>query len=158
MKKLIYLLLGAVISSVITGCTASPGTSDRINNQTSQVDQVIQQQVEKTEVQKTDEIETTPVTPTDTTDQITATPVQITDVPEQSTEIPEQITENPEHQTNIDSPEYEKVDVDLTELSSTLIYSDSTSRWTPLLFSYTLPTIWACSGLPPIRARPWRAN
>ena len=57
---------------------------------------------------KAGEIETTPVTPTDTTDQITATPVQITDVPEQSTEIPEQITENPEHQTNIDSPEYEK--------------------------------------------------
>ena len=36
--------------------------------------------------------------------------------------------------------------------------SDSISRWTPLLFSYTLPTIWACSGLSPIRARPWRAN
>ena len=36
--------------------------------------------------------------------------------------------------------------------------SDSTSRWTPLLFGYTLPTIWACSGLSPIRARPWRAN
>ena len=27
-----------------------------------------------------------------------------------------------------------------------------------LLFSYTLPTIWACSGLTPVRARPWRAN
>ena len=36
--------------------------------------------------------------------------------------------------------------------------SDSISRWTPLLFSYTLPTIWACSGLSPVRARPWRAN
>ena len=36
--------------------------------------------------------------------------------------------------------------------------SDSTSRWTPLLFGYTLPTIWACSGLSPVRARPWRAN
>ena len=36
--------------------------------------------------------------------------------------------------------------------------SDSTSRWTPLLFGYTLPTIWACSGLTPVRARPWRAN
>ena len=35
--------------------------------------------------------------------------------------------------------------------------SDSTSRWTPLLFSYTFPTTWACSGLAPIRARPWRA-
>ncbi|MBT9791400.1 hypothetical protein GPL02_00235, partial [Clostridium sp. MCC334] len=23
---------------------------------------------------------------------------------------------------------------------------------------YTLPTIWACSGLAPVRARPWRAN
>jgi hypothetical protein len=27
-----------------------------------------------------------------------------------------------------------------------------------LLFGYTLPTIWACSGLTPVRARPWRAN
>ena len=36
--------------------------------------------------------------------------------------------------------------------------SDSISRWTPLLFSYTLPTIWACSRLSPVRARPWRAN
>lgn len=36
--------------------------------------------------------------------------------------------------------------------------SDSTSRWTPLLFGYTLPTIRACSGLSPVRARPWRAN
>ena len=36
--------------------------------------------------------------------------------------------------------------------------SDSTSRWTPLLLGYTLPTIRACLGLPPIRARPWRAN
>lgn len=27
-----------------------------------------------------------------------------------------------------------------------------------LLFSYTLPTIRACSGLAPVRARPWRAN
>ena len=36
--------------------------------------------------------------------------------------------------------------------------SDSTSRWTPLLFDYTFPTTWACSGLSPVRARPWRAN
>ena len=36
--------------------------------------------------------------------------------------------------------------------------SDSTSRWTPLLFGYTFPTTRACSGLAPIRARPWRAN
>ena len=36
--------------------------------------------------------------------------------------------------------------------------SDSASRWTPLLFSYTFPTTWACSGLAPVRARPWRAN
>ena len=36
--------------------------------------------------------------------------------------------------------------------------SGSTSRWTPLLFSYTFPTTWACSGLSPARARPWRAN
>ena len=27
-----------------------------------------------------------------------------------------------------------------------------------LLFSYTFPTTWACSGLSPARARPWRAN
>ena len=27
-----------------------------------------------------------------------------------------------------------------------------------MLFGYTLPTIWACSGLTPVRARPWRAN
>ena len=36
--------------------------------------------------------------------------------------------------------------------------SDSSSRKTPLLFSYTLPTTWVCSGLAPVRARPWRAN
>ena len=36
--------------------------------------------------------------------------------------------------------------------------SDSTSQWTPLLFGYTFPTTWACSGLTPVRARPWRAN
>ena len=36
--------------------------------------------------------------------------------------------------------------------------SESTSRWTPLLFSYTFPTTWACSGLSPARVRPWRAN
>ena len=36
--------------------------------------------------------------------------------------------------------------------------SDSTSRWTPLLFSYTFPTTWACSELSPARARPWHAN
>ena len=36
--------------------------------------------------------------------------------------------------------------------------SDSTSRWTPLLFSYTFSTIWACSGLSSVRASPWRAN
>jgi len=27
-----------------------------------------------------------------------------------------------------------------------------------LLFGYTFPTTWACSGLTPVRARPWRAN
>ena len=26
-----------------------------------------------------------------------------------------------------------------------------------MLFSYTLPTTWVCSGLSPVRARPWRA-
>lgn len=28
----------------------------------------------------------------------------------------------------------------------------------PLLFGYTLPTIWACSELSPVRVRPWCAN
>ena len=27
-----------------------------------------------------------------------------------------------------------------------------------MLFGYTFPTTWACSGLTPVRARPWRAN
>ena len=36
--------------------------------------------------------------------------------------------------------------------------SDSASRRTPLLFGYTLPTIWACSGLSPVRLYPCRAN
>ena len=35
--------------------------------------------------------------------------------------------------------------------------SDSASRRTPLLFGYTLPTIWACSGLSPVRLCPCRA-
>ena len=46
----------------------------------------------------------------------------------------------------------------LNDLDAFTYPSDSTSRWTPLLFSYTSPTTWACSGLSPARARPWRAN
>ena len=54
MKKSIYMLLGAVILNFMTGCTAATTTSDRLNNQTSQVDQIIQQQAEKSEAQKQD--------------------------------------------------------------------------------------------------------
>ena len=50
MKKSIYMLLGAVILNFMTGCTAANVTSDRTNNQTSQVDQIIQQQIKNTEV------------------------------------------------------------------------------------------------------------
>ena len=49
MKKSIYMLLGAVILNFMTGCTANTTTSDRLNNQTSQVDQIIQQQIKNTE-------------------------------------------------------------------------------------------------------------
>jgi len=48
-KKSIYMLLGAVILNFMTGCTANTTTSDRLNNQTSQVDQIIQQQIKNTE-------------------------------------------------------------------------------------------------------------
>ena len=43
------MLLGAVILNFMTGCTAANVTSDRTSNQTSQVDQVIQQQIKNTE-------------------------------------------------------------------------------------------------------------
>ncbi|MBR4344112.1 MAG: hypothetical protein IKP88_15680 [Lachnospiraceae bacterium] len=124
MKKRIYMLLSAVILSVMAGCNADPGTSDRVSNQTSQVDKVIQQQVEKTEVQKQDEIEEKPVTPTEITDQITSTPIPTTDVPEKITEVPEQITDPQGKQTSENIPEYKNVDIDLTELSSTMVYSE----------------------------------
>ncbi len=42
MSKRIYVLLSALILSVLTGCTAAPDTSARINDQTSQVDKVLQ--------------------------------------------------------------------------------------------------------------------
>ncbi len=124
MKKSIYMLLGAVILNFMTGCTAANVTSDRTSNQTSQVDQIIQQQVEKSEAQKQDKAEEDMVTPTEITDQITATPVPITDVPEQIIDVPEQIEETQEKQTSEIIPEYEKVDIDLTELSSTMVYSE----------------------------------
>ena len=51
------MLLGAVILNFMTGCTAANVTSDRTSNQTSQVDQIIQQLVEKSEAQKQDKAE-----------------------------------------------------------------------------------------------------
>ena len=54
MKKSIYMLLSAVILNFMTGCTTANVTSDRTSNQTSQVDQIIQQQAEKSEAQKQD--------------------------------------------------------------------------------------------------------
>lgn len=57
MQKSIYMLLSAVILNFMTGCTANTTTSDRLNNQTSQVDQIIQQQAEKSEAQKQDKAE-----------------------------------------------------------------------------------------------------
>ena len=145
MKKRIYKLLSVVILSVMTGCSTASGTSDRVSNQTSQVDKVLQQQVERTESQKQNRVETEQVAPTDTADQITAKPVQITDVPVQITDVPEQGTDISDQitsvsdqisdasnqiatpqgkQTSENIPEYKKVDIDLTELSSTLVYSE----------------------------------
>ena len=119
MKKRIYILLSVVILSFMTGCTASSGTSDRVNDQTSQVDKVLQQ------LEKTETVTTTPEPITEVPDKITDIPDEVTDIPVKTTDIPEPITETPEKQKkDNENPKYEKVDIDLTELSSTLIYSE----------------------------------
>lgn len=119
MKKWIYILLSVVILSVMTGCSASSGTSDRVNDQTSQVDKVLQQ------LEKTEAVTTTPEPITEVPDKITDIPDEVTDIPVKTTDIPEPITETPEKQKKDNgNPKYEKVDIDLTELSSTLIYSE----------------------------------
>lgn len=119
MKKWIYILLSVVILSVMTGCTASSGTSDRVNDQTSQVDKVLQQ------LEKTEAVTTTPEPITEVPDKITDIPDEVTDIPVKTTDIPGPITETPEKQKKDNGNlKYEKVDIDLTELSSTLIYSE----------------------------------
>lgn len=110
MKKSIYMLLGAVILNFMTGCTANTTTSDRLNNQTSQVDQIIQQQIKNTEP--------------DITDQITATSIPVTDVPEQITDMPNNSENLQKEQISEITLDYTKVDIDLTELSSTMVYSE----------------------------------
>lgn len=110
MKKSIYMLLSAVILNFMTGCTANTTTSDRLNNQTSQVDQIIQQQIKNTEP--------------DITDQITATSIPVTDVPEQITDMPNNSENLQKEQISEITLDYTKVDIDLTELSSTMVYSE----------------------------------
>jgi len=109
-KKSIYMLLSAVILNFMTGCTANTTTSDRLNNQTSQVDQIIQQQIKNTEP--------------DITDQITATSIPVTDVPEQITDMPNNSENLQKEQISEITLDYTKVDIDLTELSSTMVYSE----------------------------------
>ena len=119
MRKRIYILLSVVILSVMTGCTTASGASDRVNDQTSQVDKVLQQ------VEKTETVTTTPVQVTDVPDEITDIPKPITETPDEITDIPDEITTTPKKQiADNENPKYEKVDIDLTELSSTLIYSE----------------------------------
>lgn len=110
MKKSIYMLLSAVILNFMTGCTANTTTSDRLNNQTSQVDQIIQQQIKNTEP--------------DITDQITATSIPVTDVPEQITDMPNNSENLQKEQISEITLDYTKVDIDLTKLSSTMVYSE----------------------------------
>jgi hypothetical protein len=104
------MLLSAVILNFMTGCTANTTTSDRLNNQTSQVDQIIQQQIKNTEP--------------DITDQITATSIPVTDVPEQITDMPNNSENLQKEQISEITLDYTKVDIDLTELSSTMVYSE----------------------------------
>ena len=127
MKQRIYMVLGAVVLSVMTGCSSAPGTANRSGDQTSQVDKVIQQQIEKEEAKTTevpDQVTDVPAPISNVPDQITDIPEQITDIPEQVTDIPEQITDTPDQQHADNLPKYDKVDVDLTELTSTLIYGE----------------------------------
>ena len=113
MKQRIYMVLGIWLLSVMTGCSSAPGTANRSGDQTSQVEKVIQQQIEKTESKAADVPE-----------QITDIPVQITDIPEQITDTPEPITGTPESEVSGAVPKYGEVDIDLTELTSTLIYGE----------------------------------
>lgn len=134
MKQRIYMVLGAVVLSVMTGCSSAPGTANRTGDQTSQVDKVIQQQIEKDEAKTTEvpdqvtdvpaPITDTPVKVTDAPEQITDIPVKVTDAPEQITDIPVKVTDTPDQQHADTLPKYDKVDVDLTELTSTLIYGE----------------------------------
>lgn len=124
MKKSIYMLLGAVILNFMTGCTANTTTSDRLNNQTSQVDQIIQQQIKNTEPDITDQITATSIPVTDVPEQITDMLVQITDVPEQITDMPNNSENLQKEQISEITLDYTKVDIDLTELSSTMVYSE----------------------------------
>ena len=124
MKKSIYMLLSAVIINFMTGCTANTTTSDRLNNQTSQVDQIIQQQIKNTEPDITDQITATSIPVTDVPEQITDMLVQITDVPEQITDMPNNSENLQKEQISEITLDYTKVDIDLTELSSTMVYSE----------------------------------
>ena len=124
MKKSIYMLLSAVILNFMTGCTANTTTSDRLNNQTSQVDQIIQQQIKNTEPDITDQITATSIPVTDVPEQITDMLVQITDVPEQITDMPNNSENLQKEQISEITLDYTKVDIDLTELSSTMVYSE----------------------------------
>jgi len=123
-KKSIYMLLSAVIINFMTGCTANTTTSDRLNNQTSQVDQIIQQQIKNTEPDITDQITATSIPVTDVPEQITDMLVQITDVPEQITDMPNNSENLQKEQISEITLDYTKVDIDLTELSSTMVYSE----------------------------------
>jgi len=123
-KKSIYMLLSAVILNFMTGCTANTTTSDRLNNQTSQVDQIIQQQIKNTEPDITDQITATSIPVTDVPEQITDMLVQITDVPEQITDMPNNSENLQKEQISEITLDYTKVDIDLTELSSTMVYSE----------------------------------
>jgi len=123
-KKSIYMLLSAVILNFMTGCTANTTTSDRLNNQTSQVDQIIQQQIKNTEPDITDQITAPSIPVTDVPEQITDMLVQITDVPEQITDMPNNSENLQKEQISEITLDYTKVDIDLTELSSTMVYSE----------------------------------
>jgi len=123
-KKSIYMLLSAVILNFMTGCTANTTTSDRLNNQTSQVDQIIQQQIKNTEPDITDQITATSIPVTDVPEQITDMLVQITDVPEQITDMPNNSENLQKEQISEITLDYTKVDIDLTKLSSTMVYSE----------------------------------
>nr|MCR4991454.1 hypothetical protein [Lachnospiraceae bacterium] len=75
--------------------------------------------------EKNETATTAPEPITEVPDKITDIPDEVTDIPVKTTDIPKPITETPEKQKkDNENPKYEKVDIDLTELSSTLIYSE----------------------------------